>query len=60
MRFFPHLVASNARGVFGFGCLKKVIFDFLTLQLGIHVCILSGYDLHFELALCTLQLNFFA
>ena len=54
------LVASNTRGVFGFGCLKKVLFDFFMLQLGIHECILSGYDLHFALAVCTLQLNFFA
>ena len=45
---------------FHLGPSKKGTFWFLTLQLGIHECILSGYDLHFALALCTLQLNFFA
>ena len=26
--FFPHLVGSNSRGGFDFGCLKSVLFDF--------------------------------
>jgi len=49
MHFFPHLVGSNAHRGFGFGCLKRVLFDSLTLQLAIQESILSGYDLQIHL-----------